>query len=88
MSTPIREPGDRPRRRTFHGDPPFLLRFVFGFVVGVIAGVVVYYRFVLHRTPPDWAMTPSPWPMVGFVALCGITGGLLAGFFKRAKPGS
>jgi len=78
------EAKDKPRKRALPGDPPFLVKFIFGFVFGVIAGVVV--SFIFWRFFPDyWITTTSHWPMVCFVAFCGIICGLLAGLFRRAK---
>ncbi|MBW2277505.1 MAG: hypothetical protein JRF63_08440 [Deltaproteobacteria bacterium] len=83
MNTQIPEPGDKPRKRRFHGDPPFFIRFAFGFVIGAVIGVAVFYEPFAGTF--DWTINPSPWPMVLFVAGFGVVGGLLAGFFRRKR---
>jgi CDP-diglyceride synthetase len=67
------------------GEPSFLAKFVVGFVFGAIVGIVFYFVYI-WLLPDDWMTTPSPLPMVLFVACCAIVCGLLAGFFKRGKP--
>ena len=77
--------GDKPRKRTFHGDPPFLVKFVFGFVIGAVGGVFISLN-EWRYFPDFWIMTPDgPWRMILLVAVCGTVCGLLAGFFRRKR---
>jgi hypothetical protein len=74
-----------PRKRKFLGDPPLRVRLIVGLVFGVAVGAFLSLNHP-EIFPGAWIATTSPWPMILFVASCGIIGGALAGFFRRARP--